>query len=835
MNQCQVMRFACSFGGAGGGASGVIESKADLFGLSARVELSGSIDKDAYACKVYEYLTGSEQVCVDIREVTPAMYRIIHGEEAPFAIVGSSPCQGASKLLSAAKSKTAFYSALNELTLVNLRLIVAAYAPELVGNDGAILFDLGVEVRRDALKKLPSFLLFENVPNITSRARTMLKEVRRILTWLGFVQQDGFHECRHVGNLAQRRKRWFMIARNPEKIPAFVYLPPHHPGLVCGDVLNPLPMPGDPAGGPMHTLPQISALNLWRLWKIPAGGDWRDLLPDDGTPRRARFRRHHIEKMSEPSVTIGGTGSNGPCGVADERPSDPERLHHVDPRPLDHALPGDAEAWFHGALGVLCAGEPSGAVIGGASPNSGCFSFADGRPLDLALFQNNPSAFSHKYGVACSTSEAPTITTATNLGEGMACYAAPVKLDLEPQKGNAGRHYDKYSVRSMNEEALTVHSATRVGSGAPSIAQPLAMKMKEGNFHHGDGIGKMGVLPPGDAASAVTGNARIATGPFSRAAAPPVPLDLIPRDACYDKGYAVINRQVEPSNTIACNNYVGCGTYSITDAVPLDLALGCSPRSGAYGVIDEVAPTVIGCSKIDNATVAIADPKPAPPPFVVLSYEQAKRVADGHVVAPFMVFDTDHPDVPLAIVDDMAKPPFRWVETRSKSGKVVRKKEPVTLVLISEDGTWHRPLTTLELAVLQGLEWQHDGKPLDFGGGATKQREAIGNLIPRPVARAFGNQLLAAGLASKSGVFLYGGGGGLWVRPEHADALRAIGVRVVRQQDIGHLHADEMVLLDDGAPVSRKRKKPPVLTAAAVLDRLHRLTVRHNAEALDLQ
>jgi len=104
-----------------------------------------------------------------------------------------------------------------------------------------------------------------------------------------------------------------------------------------------------------------------------------------------------------------------------------------------------------------------------------------------------------------------------------------------------------------------------------------------------------------------------------------------------------------------------------------------------------------------------------------------------------------------------------------------------------------------------------------------------------PVARAFGNQLLAAGLASKSGVFLYGGGGGLWVRPEHAEALRSIGVRVVRQQDIGYLHADEMVLLDDGAPVSRKRKKPPTLTAAAVLDRLHRLTVRHNAEALDLQ
>ncbi len=787
MSECQVLNFGCCFGGAGGGGAGFHESRACMFGNEARFQCVGSFDKDQYACDVFKYNTGVEQVCVDAREMTPQMFRDIFGEEAPFAFLSSEPCQGSSKLLSAAKSKTAFYRALNELTLVNLRLMIAAYAPELIGADGDIDFTVSIEVRRGALKKLPAILLSENVPNITSRAKGMLGDVKRILTWIGYVWQHGFHECRHVGNLAQRRKRYFRLARNPAKVPAFVYLPPYHPGLVCGDVLNPLPMPGDTAGGPMHVLPQISALNLWRLWKIPAGGDWRDLLPDDGTPRRARFRRHHIEKMSEPSVTIGGTGSNGPCGVADERPT------------------------------------------------TGCFSYADNRPIDLAMFQSNPSAFHHKYGVACANAEAPTITTAANLGEGMACYAAPLKLDMEPQKGNRGRHYDKYAVRSMSEEALTVHSATRVGSGAQSIAQPLATK--ESPFHHGCGLGKLGVLSASMESSTVTGNARVQTGPFNYAAPVPEPLDLIPRDACYDAGYAVLNRDAQPSRTVAGNSYVGCGAYSITDAVPapLDLALGCSPRVGAYGVIDEVAPTVIGCSKIDNATVAIADPKPALPPLVVLSYEQAKLVADGLVVAPFMVVDPDHPDVPLAIVDDMAKPPFRWVEKRSKRGKVTRVKEPVTLVLISEDGTWHRPLTTLELAVLQGLDWMHHGKPLDFGGGATKQREAIGNLIPKPVARAFGVQLLAAGLASKAGVFLYGGGSGLWVRPEHADALRSLGVRTVRQQDIGYLHADEMALLDDGAPVSRKRKAAPKLNANQVLDLLRRMVSRHNAESVELQ
>ncbi len=234
---------------------------------------------------------------------------------APMQIV--SNCQGSSKLLATAKAKTAFYVSLNELALVNLRLIIEAWAPTLMHHGELLTVD--AETRTRALAGLPGLILFENVPNITSRAQPMLREMRRLLTAVGFVLQDGYHECRHVGNLAQRRKRWFLIARNPASVPAFLYRPPHRPGLVCGDVLNPLPMPGDPAGGPMHELPTISALNWWRLWAIPAGGDWRDLLPNDGTPKRKRFRRHHVEKMSDPSIAVAGTGSNGPCAVADER------------------------------------------------------------------------------------------------------------------------------------------------------------------------------------------------------------------------------------------------------------------------------------------------------------------------------------------------------------------------------------------------------------------------------------------------------------------------------------------------------------------------------------
>jgi hypothetical protein len=227
------------------------------------------------------------------------------------------------------------------------------------------------------------------------------------------------------------------------------------------------------------------------------------------------------------------------------------------------------------------------------------------------------------------------------------------------------------------------------------------------------------------------------------------------------------------------------------------------PRNGAYGVVafDRPTYTIIASGKIDNSPVAVADPRAAPPAYVVLSYEETKRVVDGEVPVPFAIVDPQRPGEPLAIVDDLKKPPFRWIERTvqrtTKQGKVISKttrvRETVALVLISEDGTWHRPLTTLELAVLQAFPAQHEGKPLDLGVPAgtrgrkpdqavTAQREVIGNAVPPKVAEAMSGQVLlslmvAAGALSAMGAF----GTDVWVRNLAAlrKQLRAEGFVVV--------------------------------------------------------
>ena len=855
-------RMGWTFGGAGGGALGMMRSKATLYGESALLELVASIDNDRYACAAFEYLTGCPQVCIDAREMNPALMRDFYGATAPWLMAGSPPCQGASKLLSTAKSLTEKYKMLNELLLLNINLILEAWPNE---------------------EDRPALIFFENVPNITSRAAKMLKEAWNLLTRAGYVIQHGYHECREVGNLAQRRKRWFWLARLPSKMNAMVYLPPKHKGRVCKDVLEPLPLPGDPAGGPMHRISAISFLNWMRLWKIPAGGDWRDLV-DDGRPRRARFRRHHIEKWTEPSVTIGGSGSNGPCGVAQPLEAAPlddgkqMRFHHVDkvtawdsatgavthsPAPSSGAIAAadpriPTGERFKGSLGVMSGDEASGAITTEPCPSNGRFAYADparallGPQLGLKFTSSThqnlyrvtscddatgaitgatrpgsggasiadtriPSyGFDGTLGVLGACDVAPPITCRAGATTGAFSFADARALDLVPQGGSEAMHYGKYVVVGWDAATGPVIGATRIGSGAQSIAQALPIEAFRWCF---------GVLDPLEPSGSITCNGRIASGANAIAGRVPTPLDMLPAVHCYDKGYAVIDIEHQASNAIAGNSFVGCGTYAGAFDVPepLQLALNCEPHAGAWGVTSatEPSPTVIAEATMAKSQVAIADPKPQPHPYVVLSYEQTCRIADGEITAPFCIIDPADPEHPLAIIESMDKPPFRWEETvtTGKNGKkkVTRKKINVPLVLISADGTWHRPLTTLELAVLQGLDWMHNGEPLDFGGGSTDQRTAIGNLIPAPAGTAVGVQFLMAGIASKMGCFFLSGGGGIWVLPEYRRELERAGVRVVRPADLRQLPKGEYAILDDAAPrLHGARKKRHGAQAARI-------------------
>ena len=152
-------------------------------------------------------------------------------------------------------------------------------------------------------------------------------------------------------------------------------------------------------------------------------------------------------------------------------------------------------------------------------------------------------------------------------------------------------------------------------------------------------------------------------------------------------------------------------TASNGPSVVADHRLNCSPRGGSYGVMDwnGTASAVIGAADCHAAKSAIAD----------------TRIPDN-----------------TARLDP---PP----------------------VIISLDGTWHRPLTTLELLALQSFPLQFaDGSPVVLAGKSdSKWRERIGNAVPPEASRRMHEQILLALLQNELGETFTLGCTAIWVEP----------------------------------------------------------------------
>jgi site-specific DNA-cytosine methylase len=346
-----VFRAAFPFGGSGGGARGFLDAAITLqnLGVSARFESVGGIDVDALACADFEYLTHSLSLCADVLSLTPEDLRKQFGTRAPDCVFMSPPCKGASALLSAAKSRTAKYQDMNELALVWTRLMLSAW------------------------EEHPPLLLLENVPQLKTRAAKMLTEVRRLLRRAGYVLSDGFHDCGELGGLAQRRRRYLLVARLPKRCSPFLYQPLKRRVRGCGEVLSELPMPGTPAAlelGRMHELPRLSWRNWARLSLIPAGGDWRDL---DGVLA--------AESWQEPTGTSNGGRSKAGAMRADNAPAALADLR------VSYA--------FDAGYGVLRWEDAARTIAGTSAVGCGAYAVADprsGRPEDGGVWTGDPRA-----------------------------------------------------------------------------------------------------------------------------------------------------------------------------------------------------------------------------------------------------------------------------------------------------------------------------------------------------------------------------------------------------------------------------------------------------------
>ncbi|WBG66965.1 DNA cytosine methyltransferase [Pseudomonas citronellolis] len=517
--------FCC---GLGGGAAGFNRARPRVGNVEAEWICLGGIDVDPAGLRDFERLAGVAGTLLDLftrdqyvrfhgkeppagwREATPEDVRRAAQGKRPDAVFISSPCKGASGLLSEKMSLTPKYQALNELTLRCIWLMGEAWADDPV-----------------------PLIVFENVPRLATRGRHLLDQINSLLGGFGYAVAETTHDCGELGGLAQSRKRFLLVARHVEKVPPFLYEPEKKSLRAVGDILGRMPLPGDiEAAGPMHRVPSLQWKTWVRLALVRAGSDWRslnDLAVEDGYLRDMiivpEYRSGYmgVRSWDQPTGTVAGQSlpTNGAFSVADPR-----------------AQP--SASWNHGQnYGVVGWDGATGTISGQQWPNQGRFAVADPRGESFG-----------KYPVTDWDGPSGTVIAASTTGQGAFAVA-------DPRPGGV-RHNNVFRVVRMDGPAGTVTGGQSPTAGGQAVADP-----RYHNWHPGASSRKLHVGKWGSATGTVTGSQQVASGALS--IADPRVLDRTKGDAYLTGGHYGVVGFDQAAGAVSASARHDNGRWSVAD------------------------------------------------------------------------------------------------------------------------------------------------------------------------------------------------------------------------------------------------------------------------------
>lgn len=669
------------FCGIGVGAMGFNNAQPRVEQVAGRFVCVGGIDVDAGAIANFSLLTGVPGTVLDLfsyeqyvrfhgtlppagwREATPADIRRVLGETPPDVVFLSAPCKGFSGLLSATKSKTDKYQALNELTVRGVWLLMEAYKDDPV-----------------------PVILFENVPRILNRGRFLLDQILAVFASYGRSTNIDTHDCGVIGGLAQSRKRALLISRDMKKIPPFIYSPRHHALRGVGEVIGKLPLPGDPVAGIMHRVPALQWKTWMRLALVPAGKDWRalnDYAVVDGNLRD--FGIVPEVPLRDNALGVNAWTDTAPV-ISTQRAPGQGRFSVADPRPM--------EGWQKDVMGVRDWDESTGVIAGRSTPTNGRYSVADPRPTQA----NQTYA---QYGVNDWSEPSGTVSGQSKPGGGAHSVA-------DPRLGRKA-HSNVYRIVPFDAASISVTSSRDVGIADP---RPASSEYASRKYK---------VTAMGQPSRAVIGASTTGDGAFAVAD----PRMAWNKDSHRNKMKVVDDKG--PAGTITGSNRVGSGALSVADSRREHYQTG-----GHYGVVDwsQTGYAVSGSACHDNGFNSVADPRS----------DDASNEGE---------------EIKLPAPDDR-----------------------LVCRIVAQDGTWHRPFTTLDLAALQSLFDPEDAYGQDGDGrwyarkgfelissSDTTRREWIGNAVPGAAATGMAETIGEAILLARMGVTFTLDSRNIWAKP----------------------------------------------------------------------
>lgn len=530
------VRHGHLFCGLGAGAKGFNNGSARVGNMVARFRCLGGVDVDPAAVRDFGRLTGVPGTLLDLfdreqyiafhghkppadwREALPVDIQRAFGWERPHIVFLSAPCKGFSGLLSQKASESEKYQALNGLTLRGIWLMLEAYKDD-----------------------LPELIVFENVPRIQNRGRALLDRIVGLLEHYGYLTAETTHDCGELGNLAQSRKRFLLVARHAAKVPPFLYEPEKRPLRGVGEVLEKLPVPGPEPILPMHRLPSLQWKTWVRLAFVEAGSDWRSLnrlnvedgvLADYGLMPEAGWHREvfGVRHWDQPSRTITANGrpGTGAFSVADPR------------------IDGHARSVQHG---VRRWDQSSGVVTSKMLVGGGPHAVADPRLPN--------TRFNHTYRIVEWEKTAPAVAGSGGPGGGLAV------ADPRYHRWHPGASSAKLRVTDWGQCAFTITGSQQVASGALSVADPRS------STGYG-GKGKYPVAPWDQASGTVIAASTTGHGAFSVADPRPEFLKRPQRDGYVTQGhYGVLPWQATAGAVPAYAKH-DRGSWAVADPRPVD-------------------------------------------------------------------------------------------------------------------------------------------------------------------------------------------------------------------------------------------------------------------------